>query len=156
MDFQHRTVSYYQLFHNELLVDIFVGYWSVLFLVHLHVKPLILTFSVHFKNLVKTCNILDLYFEFLPPANEFRGQVMIIHLSVILFTGVGLASQHASQITWLGGSASREGLLPGGGVHPGIGLSLEGSASRGRGLHPGEGSLYPGEKVSIQRGDCIQ
>ena len=38
---------------------------------------------------------------------------MFLHLSDILFTG-GLVSQHASQVTWPCGSASREGLHPGG------------------------------------------
>ena len=32
----------------------------------------------------------------LPPANEVLGKVMFLHVSVIPFTGGGLASQHAS------------------------------------------------------------
>ena len=36
---------------------------------------------------------------FLPPAKEVWGKVMFLHQSVILFTGPGLASQHASQVT---------------------------------------------------------
>ena len=59
----------------------------------------------------------------LPPANEVLGKVMFLHLCVILFTGEGLASQHASQVTWLGG-------LPPGGLPTG------GSAPRGVGRPP--------------------
>ena len=57
----------------------------------------------------------------LQPENEVWGKVMFLHLCVILFR-VGLASQHASQVTLPGESGSG------------------GSASRGGGdLHPGEG-----------------
>ena len=54
--------------------------------------------------------------SFLPPANEVWGKVMFLHLCVILFTGGRgwLTSQHASQVTWPGESASR-GLQAGGG-----------------------------------------
>ena len=57
--------------------------------------------------------------QFLPPANEVWGKVMFLHLCVILFTGEGVASQYASQVTW-----------PGWGLHPG-GSASGGSASRG-------------------------
>ena len=61
------------------------------------------------------------------------GQGNVLHLYVILFTG-GLASQHAWQVTWPGGSASRgsasRGVPPPGGLHPG-GLYAGGSASTG-------------------------
>ena len=72
-----------------------------------------------FRNLSRIVPIL-------PPANKVWGKVMFLHLCVILFTGVeGLASQHASQVTW-----PRDVYLQG-----------EGSASRGvclqGGLHPG-------------------
>ena len=50
--------------------------------------------------------------HWLPPANEVWGKVMFLHLCVILFTG-GHASQHASQVTWLG-SLHPVGLPPGG------------------------------------------
>ena len=51
------------------------------------------------------------------------GKVMFLHLCIILFTA-GLASQHASQVTWPGGSASR------GSLHPGV-LYPRGSAYHG-------------------------
>ena len=81
---------------------------------------------------------------------------MFLHVSVILFTrGRGLASQHASQVTWPGlvyiqgegvyiqgeGVYIQEG---GGGLRPG----------GGGGLHPGEGGgLHPGGSASRQNGE---
>ena len=69
---------------------------------------------------------------YLPPANEFWGQVMLLHVSIILYTGGGqgvgswLPSMHYRSHDWspgglpLGESASRGfyiqgGLSPGGG-----------------------------------------
>ena len=59
------------------------------------------------------------------PANEVWGKVIFLHLSVLLFTGGGLASKHESQVTGLqpGGSASRglahpPGTRKAGGTHP--------------------------------------
>ena len=54
----------------------------------------------------------------LPLANEVWGKVMFLQLCVILFTG-GLASQHASQVTWPGWSASSGVVRIQGGLHPG-------------------------------------
>ena len=71
----------------------------------------------------------------LPPANDVWGEVMFLHLSVILFTGWGLTSQHVLQVTWPGGSASRKGWgsasRRGGGS-----ASRRGSASGGLGRPP--------------------
>ena len=67
----------------------------------------------------------------LPPANEDLGKVMFLCLSVILFTG-GLASQHASQVTWPGMVC----IGGGGSLPPGGCLSL-GVCIQGEGLHPG-------------------
>ena len=84
----------------------------------------------------------------LPPANEVLGKVMFLHLCVILFGGgeVGLASQHASQVIWLGGLPS------GGSASVGVciqrrGVCIQKWVCIWRGLHPGvclQGGLHPG------------
>ena len=67
----------------------------------------------------------------------------------------------------LGGSASGGSASRGGGLHPGEGICIQGrgvciQGKRGLhpgdgGLHPGDGGLHPGKGVCIQgRGVCIQ
>ena len=81
---------------------------------------------------------------------------MFLHLCVILFTeGEGVASQHASQVTWpKGGSACRQG-----GLHP-EGSACRQGLPRGEGLHLGvsmQGVSMQGGWVCIQGGRvCMQ
>ena len=105
---------------------------------------------------------------------------MLLHPCVILFTGGWLPSMHHWSHDW--GSASREGLHPGGsagrvcmgglhpeeglhpgsGLHPGRGLQERRSAGRGSASREGsaskgvciQGSQHPGGSVS--RGVSIQ
>ena len=56
--------------------------------------------------------------------------------NIILFTGGGSLSQHASQVTWQGGLCPGQGLCPGGisvmeGLCPGVAIKGGGSLSRG-------------------------
>ena len=95
--------------------------------------------------------------QLLPPANEVWGKVIFLHVSVILSTGGGVASQHASRVTWPGGLLAGERLvcMQGEGcLHPGVrGLYLaggggsasvgKGSASRGKEGLPTEGVGSP-------------
>ena len=57
------------------------------------------------------------------PQTKFGARLMFLNLCVILFTGMGVASRHASQVTWPRGSASKgvciEGGLYLGGLPPG-------------------------------------
>ena len=62
-------------------------------------------------------------FLFLPPANEVWGKVVFLHLCVILFTGgLGFPACITGHMTR--GSASGEGLPPGGSASMGVGKTL--------------------------------
>ena len=74
-------------------------------------NPFITISVTDYANEAVHCTSMNL--KYLLPANEVWDKVMFLHLCVILFTG-GLASQNASQVTWLRGSASREVCLQGG------------------------------------------
>ena len=91
-----------------------------------------------------------IFWWLLPPENEVWRKMIFLLVSVILSTE-GVASRHASQVTWLGG-LHLGGLHPGGGVRiqrRGSASSRGGSASRGRGLHPGV-CIQGGGQIPLQ------
>ena len=73
-------------------------------------------------------------FEFLPPANEFWGKVIFLHLSVILFTGGCYPSMHCRWYPSMHCSRSRGGLW-----YPSMPCRFPGPHPRGklRGIRPG-------------------
>ena len=83
----------------------------------------LLKFSVCFQNM-------------LLPSNEVWGKVMFLQVFCLSTGGQGLASQHVSQVTWLGVCLQ-------GGLHPGEGVCIQGDwGSASRGLGRPERSAY--------------
>ena len=128
---------------------------------HLLPKGLLFFCSSIFIQRIITCKTKTTWF--LPPMNEVWGKV-IFH-SCLCPQG-DLASQHVSQVTWPGGSASRgrssasgEGGLHFGeerGLHPkgrkGVCVQGEGICIWGRGSASGGSAFWGGEGVCIQGG----
>ena len=108
----------------------------------------------------------------LPPAKEVGGKVMFLHVSVILFIGLGggwlPSMHHRSHEQPPGGGGwlpsmhhwshdqgvciqERKGVCIGG-----VCIQMDGLCIQGRDLHPGEGSASRGRGLHLRGGVCIQ